>query len=198
MANWAYTNYVIEGPAETLQKIYEAIQHHDIEEGSSDHWEGNVLNTLGIEWERQKLDGSGYYMRGFIQYDTVNLDIERSILSFDAEEAWGATDFNEALEKGLPDVKVFYEVIEEGGDVYFTNDKEGKYFSERYYVDTCIKGNFESDYFETEEQVLNWLADLTNGEVNTMKDVDEFNKRAERQCNEDENFINIHEFKTEE
>lgn len=47
MANWAFTEYAIEGPKETLQKIEQAILHHDMEEGSSKDWEGNILNAFG-------------------------------------------------------------------------------------------------------------------------------------------------------
>lgn len=49
MANWADTNYVIEGPEEVLKKLYKALEHHETAEGSSSDWEGNVLKALGIE-----------------------------------------------------------------------------------------------------------------------------------------------------
>lgn len=193
MANWAYTNYVIEGPKETLQKIYEAILHHEVKENSSDDWEGNVLNTLGIKWENRQPDGSGYYMRGFIQEDTVNFDEENEILSFNAEEAWGATDFNEVLENGIPDIKVYYEVQEESENIFFTNDEEGKYFPERYYVDTCINGEYESDYFETKEEIFEWLSNCAdNINIKNMKDIEEFNEKAEEQDSND--FIHVFEF----
>ena len=51
MANWASSSYVIEGPAKTLKKIYKAIKHPVVQEKSSEDWEGNVLLTLGINWE---------------------------------------------------------------------------------------------------------------------------------------------------
>ena len=67
MANWACTDYIIEGPDEILLKITEAIKHPVVTPGSDETWEGNVLNTLGIKWKGRQPDGSGYYMRGFIQ-----------------------------------------------------------------------------------------------------------------------------------
>lgn len=191
MANWAYTNYVIEGPKETLKKIHEAILHHDIEEGSSDDWEGNVLDTLGIQWERRQPDGSGYYMRGFIQEDTIDFDETENLLSFDAEEAWGATDFNEVLEKGIPGIKVYYFVEEPDGEIFATNDREGKYFADRYYVDTCVGGEYASEYFETEDEMYEWLANSTDGKVNSPEKVEEFNDKAEEEHSED--FIRMFE-----
>ena len=141
MANWASTDYVIEGPKETLKKIYDAIQHPDTSEGDNG-WEGGVLKALGITWKERQSDGSGYYMRGFIQDpESVEFNPETDkVLTFYAEEAWGATDFNEVLEKEFPDIKVYYNVIEEGEEIYATNDKEGKYFTDRFIVDTCING----------------------------------------------------------
>ena len=196
MANWASTSYAIEGPKETLQRIYNAIQHHPVEEDSSDAWEGNVLAALGIEWERRELNSetlkpSGYYMRGFISDDPWWDDNES--LRFDAEEAWGVTDFYVVLEKNLPDIKVFYVVEEPGEGIYATNDKEGKYFPDRYYVDTCINDNYQSEYFIEEKRVYEWLSYLTYGKVRTPEDVDSFNDKADEEISDD--FIYVHEFK---
>ena len=66
MANWAYTSYAIEGNKESLEKIYEAILHPDVKEGSTEGWEGNVLRALGIEWEDGTPNGKGKDLRGFI------------------------------------------------------------------------------------------------------------------------------------
>ena len=194
MANWASTAYAIEGPKETLQKIEKAILEHPVEEGSSEDWEGNVLTALGIEWENKKPDGTGYYMRGFIRMDVEPWYTESGTLRFDAEEAWGATDLNEVLEKNIPDIKVFYVVEEPGEEVYATNDKEGKYFPDRYYVDTCIDGNYQSEYFQFESSVYKWLHDITDGRVNSEEGVEKFNSDYEDSDADDENFIYIHKF----
>ena len=190
MANWASTAYAIEGQ-ETLEKIEKAILEHPVEEGSSEDWEGNVLKALNIDWEPNTPDGKGYYMRGFIQDEPW---FDGSTLRFYAEEAWGATDFHEVLEKNIPDIKVFYVVEEEGGDVYATNDKEGKYFPDRYWVDTCIDGDYQSEYFQFESSVYKWLHDITDGKVKSAEDVEKFNSDHEDECDDDENFIDIHVF----
>jgi hypothetical protein len=192
MANWASTAYAIEGPHETLEKIEKAILEHPVEEGSSEDWEGNILKALGIEWEAHTPDGKGYYMRGFIQ-DVPWWDGDT--LRFYAEEAWGATDFNEVLEKNIPDIKVFYTVEEPGCEVYATNDKEGKYFPDRYWVDTCIDNNYQSEYFQFESSVYKWLHDITDGKVSSAEDAEKFNSDHEDAGDDDENFINIHVFK---
>jgi hypothetical protein len=191
MANWAITDYVIEGSKESLKRIYDAIKNHEVEEESDNNWEGNILNALGIDWDRE------LYMRGFIRdIESINFNPDTdAVLPFYAEEAWGATDFNIALEEGIPDIKVYFSVIEEGGEVYATNDAEGKYFTDRYYVDTCIDGDYNSEFFSSEKSIYQWLSNITNGKIKSKEDVAKFNSESEDSDNYDENYIYIHEFK---
>lgn len=188
MANWAITDYVIEGPTEVLQKIEEAIKHHPVQEGSHEDWEGNVIIALNgdINWKPKE----NHYMRGFIQQDSVHFD--GIILGFAAEEAWGVTDFDKELKEIFPEIKVYWETEEEGEEIYATNDSEGKYFKDRFYVDTCIEGNYESEYFIYESDVYKWLHKITNGKVNTKKKVEIFNEQADK--DESEDYIHIYEF----
>ena len=196
MANWASTSYAVEGPKEVLQKIEYALNNpilHE-KEGDSEGWEGGVLRTLGITWEDRKPDGSGDYLRGFIRPDVEPwYDTTTGALRFEAEEAWGITDFKEVLERNFPDIKVYYSVEECGEEIYATNDKEGKYFKDRYFVDTCIDSNYDSDYFMFESSVYKYLHNLTDGRVSSEKDVEEFNSKYEDLC-DSENWIHIHKF----
>lgn len=88
MANWASTSYRIEGKQEDLKTLNELINEFMdgkrpvMEDNASKDWEGNVALELG---ENTK----GYYLRGFIQ----TCELEDDVLSIEAEEAWGATDF---------------------------------------------------------------------------------------------------------
>ena len=190
MANWASTAYAIEGPKETLEKIYEAIMYPDKSEGD-EGWEGWVLKALGISWEDKGPDGKGLYMRGFIQDEPW---FDGNTLRLCAEEAWGATDFNIALEKAFPNIKVFYSVEECDEEIYATNDKEGKYFPDRFYVDACFAGDYQMEYFTNEESMFRWIAKNTHGEVDTLDKVVEFNEFYEDEGSYDTNYINIHKF----
>lgn len=196
MANWACTDYIIEGPDEILLKITEAIKHPVVTTGSDEGWEGNVLNTLGIKWKGRQPDGSGYYMRGFIQ-DTENIGFipgTDKYLSFWAEEAWGATDFSDALMEAFSDIKVYYCTVEENCAVYATNDREGKYFEYRWHVDACIKGNYLYEDFVDKDSAYRWLSDNTDGKIKNEKDVEEFNSNADVSDTLDEDYISIHEY----
>lgn len=190
MANWAYTDYVIEGPVETLQKIEQAIKEHPVQEKSSEDWEGNVIIALNgdINWK----PAENHYMRGFINMESVLLDEDSGVLKFGAEEAWGITDFDSELKGMFPDIKVYWRTEEPDEEIYSTNDGEGKYFKDRFYVDTCINGNYESEYFTYESDVYKWLYKITNGKVNTKKKVEKFNEGVDLSGGDD--FIRILEF----
>lgn len=111
MANWASTSYRIEGKQEDLKTLNELINEFMdgkrpvMEDNASKDWEGNVALELG---ENTK----GYYLRGFIQ----TCELEDDVLSIEAEEAWGATDFRHILEKHFEGMKVYFIVEEEGGE----------------------------------------------------------------------------------
>ena len=180
MANWAQTDYVIEGPEDILDRIEKAIEKHGVRLDSSDNWEGNILDTLGIEFENDN-----NYMRGFIEDSTRLSD---KSLSLYAEEAWGPTDFSHVLENNLP-VKVYFQVEEPGCEVYATNDKDGKHFPDRYVIDMNYYGNWDTEYFHRKEDVMEYIRNRTDGKICTEEDIDKFNEEHET----GDDFISIHE-----
>lgn len=183
MANWASTAYAIEGPKEVLEEIRKAIVKA-IETKDNRYEEYKACDNLGITYEETKVR-----LGGLIEEEPGYDD--KGALRIFAEERWGLQDFNELLEQKFPDIKVYWIVEESGCEVYATNDKEGKYFPERYWVDTCINGNYQSEYFQFESSVYKWLHDLTDGKVKCEKDVEAFNSDCEQ---DDEDFIIIHTF----
>ena len=189
MANWASTSYAIEGNKSDLESVFNVINDFvksnvkPVEANASKEWEGNIVKALGASEEQMKNN----YLRGFIQtYEIID-----GVLYIEAEEAWGATDFRHLLAKLMPELTIHYIVEECGCEVYATNDCDGKYFTESYYVDICIDGDYFSEYFDTEKQVLAYVAQLLKKESVTMKDIDEWNEEQD----DNENYIYVHEFK---
>ena len=189
MANMASVAYAIEGPKDTLQKIDEAIV---IAVNSKDN-----KYEMYQAAEYLKLPVKNATRLGGEISEEPTWDEDTGALRFWSEERWCLQDFAELLEKQFPDIKVYWIVEECGCEVYCTNDAEGKYFPERYLVDTCIDSICNSEYFETEEQVYKWLDKLTNGRVKSEEDVEEFNADYEDSDASDENYIYIHEFEVE-
>lgn len=186
MANWAETAYAIEGPKETLQTIYEAIMHHDVEEGSSPNWEGNVLKALKPEWNSE-----GVSIRGFLCEDEPWWD-EKGSLRFYATEAWGVTEFDEELKKIFPDIKVYWISDETGCEYFETNDRDKKYFKSRFFL-VC---SFDSEYyedggFETEEAVYDYIREISKGKVRSKKEAEQFN---DKQGESSDDFVYVYSY----
>lgn len=144
-------------------------------------WEGNICKALGAT-EKQMNN----YLRGFIQ----SYEIDGNVLRIEAEEAWGATDFRHVLKQLLPELTIYFIVEEPGCEVYATNDADGKYFSDRFYVDACVNGDHQSDYFQTEEQAMAYAATLIGKEKVSKAKLESWNEDHE----DDDDFIYIHEF----
>lgn len=188
MANWASTSYRIEGSKEDLEKVYNVIdefmseRRKPIEVNASSEWEGNIIRALGATDEQMKNN----YLRGFIE----EYEMDGDIIRIEAEEAWGTTDFRQVLAQLMPELTIYYIVEEPGCEVYATNDAEGKYFPERFYVDAYVNGDYQSEYFETEEQAMTYVANLLVKKEVSKNELENWNE-----CHEDDDdFIYVHEF----
>jgi len=188
MANWASTSYRIEGSKEDLEKVYNVIdefmseRRKPVEVDASNEWEGNIVRALGATDEQMKNN----YLRGFIE----EYEMDGDIIRIEAEEAWGTTDFRHVLAQLMPELTIYYIVEEPGCEVYATNDAEGKYFPERFYVDAYVNGDYQSEYFDTEEQAMTYVANLLGKQEVSKNELENWNECHE----EDDNFIYIHEF----
>lgn len=189
MANMASVAYAIEGPQENLKEIFGAIlKAMEDKKNWTEYKACEYLGFIEEELEEKRLGGE-------IEDEPT---IEDGVLKFYAEERWGLQDFDELLRQKFPDIKVYWTVEECGCEVYCTNDREGKYFPERYWVDTAQDDIYQSEYFRTEEAMYEWLSKITHGRVKCKEDVDAFNADYEDSGTDDENFIYIHKFDIED
>lgn len=183
MANWASTSYAVEGSKKTLEWIEKAVIESTVD-NESRGWELDILERLGVEYK------SYHHLRGHVLEDSAKWKGEA--LRFDAEEAWGLSDLGDCLKAAFPDIKVYWVVEESGCEVFCTNDAEGKYFPERYWVDTAQDDIYRSEYFTTEEAMYKWLSEKYG--VKDKDDLDAWNADYEATGDDCENFIYIHEF----
>ena len=187
MANIASVTYAIEGSKELLQKINEAISAAvDSKDNRYELYKAAEYLGLPIVKNITRLGGE-------IDEKSELLD---GVLRFHSEERWGLQDFAGLLEQYFHDIKVYWIVEEPGLEVFCTNDKEGKYFPERYLVDACFNSIDYYEYFETEEQIYKWLDKITHGEIKTENDVERYNDNASN-SNLDR-YIYIHKFEVTE
>ena len=184
MANMASVAYAIEGPWSTLDNIRQAISEAIGRKDDHRYEEYIACEILGIPIEEGKTRLGGEI--------TEEPEIKDGALRISAEERWGLQDFNELLEKHFPGIKVYWVVEECGCEVYCTNDSEGKYFPERYWVDTAQDDVYQSEYFKTEEDMYKWLNEKYG--VKSEEEVEAWNADYEDSGADDENFIYVHKF----
>ena len=188
MANWASTSYRIEGSESDLKKVYNVIDNFvsgkskPVLEDASTEWEGNIVKALGASDEQLKRS----YLRGFIE----EYELDGDVISINAEEAWGATDFRHILGNLMPELTIYYIVEEAGCDVFATNDIDGKYFPEQYLVDAYVKDADFYEYFETKGQMKDFVSSLIGKEDFTDEDIEAWNEEHE----DDDSYIYVHEF----
>lgn len=186
MANWATTSYRIEGNQKDLQEVFDLCEafcsgeRPAMEQNAAKDWEGNIISALGMVTR-------GVYLRGFIQ----SYELTGGLLSIEAEEAWGATDFRHLLECHYKDMKVYFIVEEDGEGVFATNDTEGKYFAFRFIVDSCVDGENEIEEFKSEKEALAYVANRLKCDSVTIEEIDLWNREHEY----DDDYIDVHEFK---
>ena len=179
--------YAIEGPKETLNKIFQAIVtaiHTD--DNRYEEYKACEYLEIPIEEGKTRLGGE------ISEEPHFDYSQGHSALRFSAEERWGLQDFEELLRQRFPGIKVYWVVEESGCEVFCTNDREGKYFPDRYWVDTAQDDVYQSEYFRTEEAMYKWLSKKYG--VKNREEVDAFNSGYEDSGTDGENFIYIHEF----
>ena len=182
------TSYTIVGKAGDVERINNALENHPVKEKSAENWQGNILNALGVSYDALE----NRSLRGFLyEHDYIGeIGDGDAQLKMLFEEAWCRTEFAEVLSELFPDISIYWQAEEPGCNIYQTNDSAGGFYPERYYVDTCIDGNYESEYFTTEEEAYEWLSQISD--CKCAADVEAFNDNREKADSDD--FIYVHEY----
>lgn len=147
MPNWCFSSYVIEGRKKELQSLHSKMKRLEkrkkslVENGFGKTWLGNLVTRLGGDWQE-------VYCRG----SWSDLDWNGAILRFNTETAWGPmTEVFNFIKSIYPSLEIYYMAEEKGNGVFITNDTEGRFFSDRYYLDS--DGPVDDHYFETIEEL---------------------------------------------
>lgn len=167
MPNWCFTSYVFEGKKEEIADLYgklhslRELQKPLVENDFGKLWLGCVVTLFGGDWNEINCRG-----------DIDNLDEpEETTLRFSTSTAWG--DMPEVWDfvlKQYPSVKYYYCAEESGCCYYATNDKEGKYFADRFIVEQDDVG---TEYHTTESELLTDIASRTSTSITSRAEMDE-------------------------
>ena len=118
---------------------------------------------------------------------------------FQTESAWS------------PNVDVFRKIIsdkygeeldmehcseEPGMEIFINTDETGFFFTDRYYLDSCINGEYETEYFESREEVLDWVkSKFPDIKVTTMTYLYKIEEEVCKHIDESgDDFFSLHRF----
>lgn len=161
MSNTCFTTYKIVGKKESVAKLHKTIKELDDRQTpfvenewyNPKLWLGCVVTALGGNPE-------AVLCRGTI----TNYELKDDVLIVITESAW--TEMAETrhyIESRIPDLKIYYLEEEEGCERFNTNDAEGLFFKERYYLDSSDGAK----YFCTLQDIANYAEKVIGHKVTT-------------------------------
>lgn len=193
MSNTCFTTYkVVSENKKDVTKLFKTIKRLDgrktslVKNGWYDPklWLGCLVKALG--GDPQKV-----YCRGTITF----YEMEDDVLTLNTETAWAEmSETRHFIESCFPGMKIFYIEEESGCERFYTNDSEGIYFKDRYYLD----GFDDSEYFETLEEAAKYVKEIVGHDVEA--DFDAIDKVLSDYVEEHEEddpdcYYSFHEFK---
>ena len=163
MANYFFTDYVVEGNKQDIDSFYEMMlklknAKRDLEPGHfGPTWLGFVLEELGENPEDYNCKG-----------EWVDLTREGDIIRFRAETAWQPChDIRWLIEDKYPSLTFYFIGEEPGCGVFLKNDTEGKYFPENYYLSLYSPDGKIDEYkrFVTKDDAYKFISEVTGRSI---------------------------------
>ena len=191
MSNTCFTTYkVVSENKKDVTKLFKTIKRLDgrktplVKNGWYDPklWLGCLVKALG--GDPQKV-----YCRGTITF----YEMEDDVLTLNTETAWAEmSETRHFIESCFPGMKIYYIEEESGCERFYTNDSEGIYFKDRYYLD----GFDDSEYFETLEEAAKYVKEIVGHDVEAnVTAIDKaLNDYMEAHEDDDDCYYYFHEF----
>ena len=190
MSNTCFTTYKVTGKKKDVTKLFKTIKRLDgrktplVKNGWYDPklWLGCLVKALGG-------DPNKVYCRGTITF----YEMEDDILTLNTETAWAEmAETRHFIESCFPGMKIYYIEEESGCEIFNTNDSEGIYFKDRYYLD----GFEESEYFETLDEAAKYVKEIVGHDVEAnVTAIDKaLNDYMEAHEDDDDCYYYFHEF----
>ena len=189
MPNWCSTAYAIEGDAQEIKSLYELMKKLEdmekpsVENGFGTAWLGCLVDALGKDWNNVSCRG-----------EWSCLEMEDDTISFCTETAWSPCNevFDLVCEK-FPSLSYYFKAEEPGLEIYETNDEDGTYFPDRYYLDACTpEEEYISEYFLNQEEAFKWIEKKTGKPIRSAEDVEALDAEWSEKC--EDAFCYLHEF----
>lgn len=162
MANICLTNYIVTGKESELRDLYSKMEFANESENALDiSYCYFLVTTLGCEYP-------DFYCRGdFYDVFIEEKEGEPPYLSFVIESAWRElSEWRAFINSKYPHLKFYFIAEEYGEDIFETNDKDHKYFVDKYILH--IDGDNEYFRFDEQEDIVKRINGATNLNVKTF------------------------------
>lgn len=189
MLGWCATHYTITGDAQEVKALYELM--HRLEEQEKLTLQSNfgttqlggLVDALGEDWHSVQCNG---------YWDRLNFD--GGVLTFCTEtEGTACNEVFELVRRKFPSLTYYYLAENPENGYFCTNDAEGKYYPERYFVNIWTdKDDCYTEYFTDMASICACLEKISGVPVRSEQDIKSLEKRWQ-----DDNydaFICVHEF----
>lgn len=184
MPNWCNVTYAVTGNPDSVKKLYRVVK--DLSKRKTPLvpnefgllWLGCVITKLGGNWK-------DIYCRG----DILNFEYDKKqkILFLYMDAAWSEPkEFRVFLQSILSGLYIYYVAEEFGMEIYETNDREGKYFSSKYLVES----DDELMYFDTFEKLQEYLEPILEKKFHNYIEAE----TLVNQYNRDKEYLSLHKF----
>lgn len=189
MPNWCSTAYVIEGDAKEVKGLYDLMkglqerEKPSVKNGFGTTWLGCLVDALGSDWNTIQCRGAWN-----------GLEMIDDTLRFTTETAWApcVETFDLVCEK-FPSIRCFYQTEEPGMEMYETNDRDGKYFSDKYLVDMYTPDKeYYHECFSDLPSLYEYLEDIFERSVQSEDDVNAMVEQWQQDSNSA--YCNIYQF----
>lgn len=190
MPNWCNTAYTVVGDEKDLDALHKTMRELEtrkepsVPNGFGTSWLGCLVDALGDDWNKVHCRGEW----GGLEYEGGELTFYTMTAWCPCNEVW------ELVREKFPSISYYYMAEESGCNVYLTNDANGIYYPERYYVELCtVKGEYCSEYFQSMAEACSYIRENTGCEVATDAEIEELNDKMNEE--NEEAYCYLHEFK---
>lgn len=169
MPNWCYTTCKVAGSQEEVQdfasklKYLEELPESLVKNGFGKTWLGNLVTLFNEDWNEISCRG-----------EWTDVELDDNELTIWMETAWSPPfSLFDMIESKYETIKIYYLADEWDMNYHSTNDSEGKYFTERYF----LGDNDGSLYHDTLEELLNDFNSKFDTSFTTYEEVEDFVKK---------------------
>ncbi len=162
MANWCFSKVRVNGSKEQVKELYQMMKNLEdmkeplVENGFGTSYYANLVHVLGGDCENISCCGFWKELK-IIDDNTIGWS--------DETKYHPVYDVFELIKNAFPDLEVWF--ITYGCDFYISNDADGIYFPERFWLMFGEETDYEDRYYPDIQSMLKDISTIFNRDIST-------------------------------